>query len=586
MMASHSSSPRALALSVVGACLLGGLGVLAPSAAQACGGTFCDQGPQVMPVDQTGETILFWLDESQAEPFTEAHIQIAYEGDAERFAWIVPVMAAPEVLVSSQRLFDNLLNATVPTFTLQFQTSDCIGDDSVSLCGGVSSFEGDFIGDTGFSSFGDDEVGGEEGGGGIEIIDRGLAGAFEYVVLTGSTVDEVVDWLDEAGYAQDEDAPPILQEYLDEDFLFVALKLQSGAGVDEIHPLAIRYPGTEPCIPIRLTRIAAVEDMAVRALFLGDQRVASSNWPMVDLNFAALDWVGNTAASYEELVSLAVDEAGGRAFTTEYAGTSALVNQNGIYSASWNAAAFAEIDPTLVVEQLDAQGLYECGFDDWGEGEEICQFTHPQVQALLEKYLPVPLGVDPMEFWGDLAMYADGIDLDAWMASPGFSADFEERIVIPGQHGIEMLDGSSQLTRLYTRISPHEMIEDPLFHETELGPVDNSYSATQISDCNGEVPDYLELDGGRTLALPNGVSASVPGAANARRISLAPATGPEQVQTDNAAAIDEAIEDFNREFLVGPQAGCSITSARAEAILALLAVFGIAGLQRTRRRSR
>ena len=47
----------------------------------------------------------------------------------------------------------------------------------------------------------------------------------------------------------------------------------------EIHPLAIRYPGIEPCIPIKLTRIAAVDDMAIRAFFLGDNRVAPTNWP-------------------------------------------------------------------------------------------------------------------------------------------------------------------------------------------------------------------------------------------------------------------------------------------------------------------
>ena len=57
---------------------------------------------------------------------------------------------------------------------------------------------------------------------------------------------EIVDWLEMAGYAQDADAPPILQEYLDDDFVFVAVKLRGGATVDENHPLAIRYPGIDP----------------------------------------------------------------------------------------------------------------------------------------------------------------------------------------------------------------------------------------------------------------------------------------------------------------------------------------------------
>ena len=45
-----------------------------------------------------------------------------------------------------------------------------------------------------------------------------------------------------------------------EGHLFVALKLKHGADTEEIHPIVLRYEGNEPCIPIRLTRIAAVED--------------------------------------------------------------------------------------------------------------------------------------------------------------------------------------------------------------------------------------------------------------------------------------------------------------------------------------
>ena len=53
-----------------------------PSVAEACGGTFCDAGPQVMPVDQTGENILFVVGEESVE----AHVQIQYEGNPEQFA--------------------------------------------------------------------------------------------------------------------------------------------------------------------------------------------------------------------------------------------------------------------------------------------------------------------------------------------------------------------------------------------------------------------------------------------------------------------------------------------------------------------
>src|SRR5258708_1218223 len=82
--------------------------------ASACGGTFCDTGPRAMPVDQKGENVLFVVSQGQVE----AHIQIQYKGDAARFAWVLPLPAIPEIEVGSEALFQNLLAATVPRFSV------------------------------------------------------------------------------------------------------------------------------------------------------------------------------------------------------------------------------------------------------------------------------------------------------------------------------------------------------------------------------------------------------------------------------------------------------------------------------------
>src|SRR5258708_39060142 len=98
-----------------------GTAVSLPRAAAACGGTFCDSGPSAMPVDQKGENILFVV----AGGKVEAHIQIQYNGDAARFAWVLPVPALPEVEVGSQAIFQNLLTGTVPRFVLNSITDSC-----------------------------------------------------------------------------------------------------------------------------------------------------------------------------------------------------------------------------------------------------------------------------------------------------------------------------------------------------------------------------------------------------------------------------------------------------------------------------
>jgi hypothetical protein len=547
---------------------------MTPPEAQACGGTFCDSGPTVMPVDQTGESIVFWVDHSGSEPHTEAHIQIQYEGEAEDFAWIIPVTAAPEVLVGSQALFDNMLAATVPTFTINTTTiGDCGG--GVGFCIGASIALEDVAGS--FTTFGSD--GGDESGGGPDILDRGFAGAFEYVTLTGDTVQEIVDWLDANGYAQDPDAPPILEEYLQDDFVFVAVKLKGGAEVDEIHPLAIRYPGIEPCIPIKLTRIAAVDDMKIRALFLGESRVAPTNWPHVEVNLTQFDWVNGPSTNYDQVVGAAIDEAGGRAFVTEYAGTIAAVSTTGVYDANWNAAAFDGIAPELVVQQLFSQGFAFCE-------NQLCTFNHPQVRPLLETYLPPPDGLDSDVFWGCLECYVDQIDPVAWSAQPGFAADFAARISGPGQHALEMLSNASFLTRLFTLLSPHEMIEDPLFHETDgQTTVDNSIVATRVNDCDGG-PSYIELPDGQQVALTDGgTMPDLEGNPAALRIEQVPLMGPPQVEVDNADAIEALLAEYNDTRLVGPQAGnCSIGRISFEALFGLFAIFGIAWFNRGGRR--
>ena len=548
---------------------------LAPTPARACGGTFCDSGPVVMPVDQSGENILFWIDHSGNEPHTEAHIQIQYEGDAENFGWIIPVQQVPEVLVGNQALFDNLLAATVPTFTVtSVAEGSCNNGEPVGLCSGFASKEEIDLAD---------EVGGDEGfdggdTGGPEILDRGFAGAFEYVVLTGDSVQEIVDWLDMAGYAQDDEAPPILQEYLDDGFVFVAVKLRGGVEVDEIHPLAIRYPGVEPCIPIKLTRIAAVDDMAIRAFFLGENQAAPQNWPLVVLNQVAFDWA-NSGSNYLSVVSLAIDEAGGRAFTTEYAGSDDVVSTSGVDSPAWDPSVFETIAAVDVVDELESQGLGRL----CDQFSDVCAWQHPQVEPLLNKYLPVPDGMDPYVFWGCLSCYEGLIDPVAWSGA-GFAADFAERISTPGQHALDMLGSSTYLTRLLTLISPHEMIEDPLFHENDALPsVDPQHTATRTLACEGN--DWIDLRGGQQVALTDaGLYPNIAGMPNAKLIEQVPAMGPPQVMTDNSETIDKLLAGWNSGKLDGPAPGCSVTRLRAEALLTMIALFGIAGLTRRRRR--
>jgi len=514
----------------LGAIVLGlGLGVTAWAGhAAACGGTFCDQptptpqdpDPPPMTVNQTAETVLFEVRDGQVE----AHVRIEYDptSQAEQFAWLIPVPALPEFEVGSEPLFDLLVSRTQPTYDLEVTVDDdCPCNPPVDQGGG----------DGGGPVFLDAGVGG--GGGEPEVVLEAQVGAFEATVLAGGTVQGVMTWLDDNGYDQDPAAMPILQDYLDEGHLFVALKLTNDADVAQIHPVVIRFPGSEPCVPLRLTRIAAEPDMAVRVIGLGEARLAPTNWSYVELNPWAIDWT-DVNASYPDVMVRAIDEApGGLAWVTEYAGSTPGLAPGTLAGPGWDETPFVTIEPVSVIDELNAQGLTDC--ETWS-----CGFRHPLVGGLLAAYLPVPAGVSAEEFYGDLAAWEDDIDLVAWDGEQ-FAADYRERIIDPALRAEELMWENPYTTRLTTLISPHEMVSDPMFHENAtLLDVDNRRQLDAFEACNEW--RTLSLEGWPDVHLrPDWTwhSLDLP---PALRVERMPPAGPPMIDTDFSTDILAELE--------------------------------------------
>jgi Uncharacterized protein conserved in bacteria (DUF2330) len=518
-----------------------------PRSANACGGTFCDTGPRAMPVDQTGENILFVMQQGTVE----AHIQIQYRGDAARFSWVLPVQALPDFEVGSQALFSRLLAATVPRYGYTTQR--------------------DFCGPTTGSSSGAGGSGGSGGGFGVDasVADSGVTvvlqktvGAFEVKVLSGGTADEVLSWLATNGYQVPTNAPALFQDYVAKSYLFVAVKLTGGAGIDEIHPLVVRYQGTQPCVPLKLTAVAAVEDMGVRTFFLGTKRVVPKNYKHVVLNPAKLDWIA-FGANYKELVGRAADSpvANGKAFTTEYAGPTAIVGNAPIAQASWNPDVFTSLPAVDVVTRLQQQGLMTCytGFVrfDGGGGSlgPICNYFHPLLQPLLRTYLPAPatLNVDggtvtdpnAVEgyFYSCLSCYSSSIDQAKWNGA-AFAGDLRTRIVEPARHADALLATWPYLTRMFTTISPAEMTEDPEFHAKDgLPPVSLPATGVRRIACNGQ--SGMSLPDGRQVALTPLGTWPLFDMPWAERIEEYPATGNPIVLVDNTQRINAQLALWN-----------------------------------------
>jgi MYXO-CTERM domain-containing protein len=489
-----------------------------------------------MPVDQTGENVLFVID----GPTVEAHIQIQYDPrtNAENFAWVIPVSAIPELSIGSDPLFQALLAGSVPSYGLT-TTSACQGDP-----GG----DGGGFPPGGFISAPD--------GGGAnfepEVVLHEVIGALEVTVLSGGSATELVAWLDDNGYQQDPKALPILEEYVQNGWMFAAVKLAHQSGFDQIHPLVLRYTGVEACVPLKLTRIAAQDDMAVRTFFLGDDRVAPTNYDHVLVNPLKLDWL-NQADNYTEVITLAVDEAGanGKAWVTEYAGPSNVLSS--VYSDAWDPSVFLTIDPTEVMDQLTAWDLGLCGTDFTGG----CTFPHPLMPALVREFLPVPDGVDEAAFYECLSCYADQIDMTAWDGD-AFAAAFAARIVDPAFHADELLTTWPYLTRMFTTISPNEMTVDPIFHvHPDLPEVDNrNQFAVQAQHCDSS--SAVTLPDGRVVFIPAGgdwpdFQAEMPWVEDVTEIP--DARVPPIPTIDNTETIDTLLASYNQSQGWPPSGG-------------------------------
>jgi MYXO-CTERM domain-containing protein len=587
--------------------------VALPREADACGGTFCDGGggPQTMPVDQTGENILFVMGGS----YTEAHIQIQYDPNTEaaEFAWIVPMTALPEFTVGCDAFFDNMLAATVPVYGFNTQQDNCGPATSTFGSTAASSASG---GDGGGSEGGADGT-----GGGPNVVLQETVGAFDITVLSGGTAAEVMTWLGDNGYNQDPNAEPILQEYLDESYLFAAFKLTNGADVAEIHPIVLTFQQDEACVPIRLTRIAAQEDMEIRTFFLADNRVVPSTYKHVLVNPLRLDWP-NLASNYKEIITLAVDafEAEGKAFVTEYASSSAIVPTFGIWDASWDAGPFATMQPVDVIDTLGSQGLVYCypgggEFSDGGGGT-MCEYNHALLRGILNQYIPVPVGITEVEFYGCLSCYEAMIDAAAW-DGPAFAMAMQQRIIDPGAHALEVLGAFPFLTRMYTTISPAEMTADPFFYQNpDLDEVDlTSQIGTRRILCNND--NLWTLPDGREVYVPQGAAwpAFDDEMPYEQEVQEMPAQGPPIGLVDNSALIQAELVEYNCQFgwpsgsacggdgtgtsgdtdvgsgsgsgsggADGDGGGCGCTTDRAPSSAAL---FGLAmiGLARRRRRA-
>lgn len=527
---------------VFGALLTAGL--LTAPRAEACGGFFCSR----VPIDQAGERIVFGVRDNTVE----AHVQIQYQGAAEKFSWVVPMPAQPELEVGTPLIFGYLDGRTQPRFQLEWQNS----------CGGGRG--GDLANADGS---GPPQPSAPEAGGGVVVISQSEVGPYDAAILQADEATALRTWLLANGYDLTDQGSAAIEPYVGQGNYFVALKLQQNKQVGDLRPIVLRFQGNRPCIPIKLTAIAARPDMPIIAYVLSNQRAIPLNYRHVLINPTRIDWL-RFGSNYNQVATAAVDEAGGQAFLTEFAGASAPIAQGyDAFLPDYDTAPLLQrTHPVDFANELLRQGFAR----------------DPSLQGMLRKYIPMPAslvqqGIPESSFYNNLSGWRSEIDSDPNRPpfdNMGFVQELQDTIITPADKSLELLQSHPYLTRLFTTMSAEEMTVDPDFDFNTSAPdVSNIYTAkASFETCDADWNKRrvrLELPDGRYWFVNFGDPPFGAGP-TALRVEQWSNVGPAAMIKDNSGLVNQALNDNGGG--VG-SCGCSSTEAGSAALLSLLAVL-------------
>ncbi|MFK8082347.1 MAG: DUF2330 domain-containing protein [Granulosicoccus sp.] len=420
-MFTFRSSAALLCLSVVT--------MISSAPGYACGGFFCT----TVPINQAAEQIVFRQEENKVT----AMVRIMYAGEAEDFSWVVPVPSTPEISLGANVTFNELDFATRPQFRLRQEGQVCPSDQPPPQP--VASAEADTA---------------AEQDSGVTIEEELTVGPFDIDIVSSENADDMSIWLQDNGYNLGDRGLELLEPYVLAGMKFVALKLKSGESSGSIQPLIMRYDSEKPMVPIRLTAVAAEDDMGVLVWVVNDARAIPENYEHVTPNYTKLDWYSgsfNAYASYQNLITDAMDEAGGQGFATDYAG---LITDP-IYDRLTGAVRVEENLAQLDAIDDDAEYLTNSLF-----------FTTDPSAALasLQTVLPLPQGEDTNLYFDTARLQASYTPDELRQARVDTRQAIVTRELEPITNGVNLLPRDAYLTRLYTTLSADEMTLDPTFN--------------------------------------------------------------------------------------------------------------------------
>ena len=326
--------------------------------ASACGGCFHEEVIQQSENTQvTGHKMI--LSVSSAK--TTLWDQISYMGEPSSFAWVLPIKGVVDVGLSSDALFQNL----------EIDTQVNISSPPITCPPPPQCNSSGFAGASGTGDFGS---GGASPGPPVVVTSQSVVGPYEQVQLHSSDPAALTDWLSVHNFVIPDDVKPIITDYVNEGFDFLALKLIPGKAVTAMRPVRVTMPGGSPVLPLRMVAAGTGMTTPVSLWVLGEGLYEPVNMPSFTLKSDQLVWDWDSMSSnYSMLKKTTFDASQGKAWLVE---------------AGEPFSTYYLQDSLTFLVQSDPMGS---GYaDDMGQGGEL--LLQDDLDALFGK-------LDPTSVW-------------------------------------------------------------------------------------------------------------------------------------------------------------------------------------------
>ena len=200
-------------------------------------------------------------------------VQVKYQGDVEKFSWVLPVPSIPEensITTVSDSIFTHLHDRTQPKLFI-YSTRN-YGKGSM---------------DAGSNS--DAEIYQETG---VNVWENLQVGPYEIAVISSPTSQALINWLIENGYDFPEQANQIIEFYTQKNWYFVAMRVSVANQLEKsnstyqagLPAIKMTFKSEKPVFPLRISELTSAKENEIELYVAAKHRMICESYNTGTMN--------------------------------------------------------------------------------------------------------------------------------------------------------------------------------------------------------------------------------------------------------------------------------------------------------------